>query len=149
MNRYFGNDEPSMDDAAFSRDVFLSHRAKDKAVVRLLAERCCISVMHTSDFGARITGFGLPVPLRLNDACPKGAAAPSPRLAPRAYLGFVKRFRHNPNGVAANMPRQWPQPRWGCGFLARGFPRVARTSQPWALRRSPVGAESRARPNAT
>ena len=31
-----------------------------------------------------------------------------------------------------------PQPRWGCG-LAERFPRVARSSQPWAGGRNPVG----------
>src|ERR1043166_4991649 len=31
------------------------------------------------------------------------------------------------------------EPRWGCGVLRLSFPRVARSSQPWALRRNPVG----------
>ena len=39
------------------------------------------------------------LPRRLDDACPNGAAASSPRLAPRAYLGFPAPTQHNPNGV--------------------------------------------------
>src|SRR2546426_8853970 len=31
------------------------------------------------------------------------------------------------------------QPRWGWALGRRSFPRVARASQPWALRRNPVG----------
>ena len=82
------------------------------------------------------------IPLRLEDCdCPNGAVAFSPRLARRAYLGFPATIRHNPNGVAASAWRfTEPQPRWGCGFSARRFPRVARAAQPWALRRSSVGA---------
>src|SRR3989304_5526736 len=39
MSRCSGNEEPHMGDEAFPHDVFLSHSAKDKAVVRPLAER--------------------------------------------------------------------------------------------------------------
>jgi hypothetical protein len=39
MNRCSGNEEPSVGDEAFTHDVFLSHSAKDKAVVRAVAER--------------------------------------------------------------------------------------------------------------
>ena len=55
------------------------------------------------------------IPRRLDDACPNGALASSPRLAPRAYLGFPAPIWDNPNGVVAAARRiAEPQPRWGC-----------------------------------
>jgi hypothetical protein len=77
---------------------------------------------------------------KLAELSPKGAAAFGPRLAQRAYLGCAMRDRNNLNGVVAFVRFVLTQPRWGCGFISQRFPRVARTSQPWALRHSPVGA---------
>ncbi len=64
-----------MNDPVFSHDVFLSHNAKDKAVVHAVAWQCSKSVMHTSDFDVRISNFGLPLSLRLDDAPIKGSLA--------------------------------------------------------------------------
>ena len=196
----------------FQYDVFLSHSAKDKAVVRPLAERLradglkvwfdewvlkpgdsipakieeglersrvLVLCMSAHAFGSDWAQLARPavaslrrrksgtcgrgnlpfrepvnkerrfIPLRPDDACPNGASASSPRLAPRAYLGFTTPIRDNPNGVASPAGSDTRlQPRWGCGF-SRRFPRVARASQPWALRRSPVGAECPTMPDET
>ncbi len=100
-----------MSPEALPYDVFLSHRAKDKAVVRPLAERLRqdgLKVpsrfgLRISDFGfappglaanalgsdwaqleagtlglnfgPRTSGFGFPLPLRLDDAPSKGSPA--------------------------------------------------------------------------
>jgi hypothetical protein len=44
MNPSSENEEPAMGDLAFQYDLFLSHSAKDKAVVRPLAERLSVVV---------------------------------------------------------------------------------------------------------
>ena len=90
------------------------------------------------------------IPLLLADCpspSPSGAVPSSPRLAPRAYLGSTMRTRNNPKGVAAFGKGTLTQPRWGCGCVSRPFPRVACSSQPWALRRSAVGAGQTRTPN--
>jgi hypothetical protein len=80
-------------------------------------------------------------PVRFDDASPNGARSSSPRLAPRAYLAFPSRTLNNPNGASSLDRIVRPQPRWGGGFFARRIPRVGRSSQPWALRRSPIGPD--------
>src|SRR5438874_5211690 len=72
---------------------------------------------------------------------PKGIVSFSPGLRGTSYPGKTTLMGINPKGVVANRHRHpsQPQPRWGCGYdLARG-PRVARSSQPWALCRNPFG----------
>ena len=49
-------------------------------------------------------------------------------------------FHHERNIERRNKSPAGPQPRWGCGFADR-FPRVARSSQPWAGGRNPVGIQ--------
>ena len=52
-----------MSDTAFTHDVFLSHSAKDKAVVRPLAERLRHDGLKVaSSFGPRISDFGFAQP---------------------------------------------------------------------------------------
>jgi hypothetical protein len=55
--------KPNMQEPVFNYDVFLSHSAKDKALVRPLAERLPL------DFGFRISDFGIakPGPFRFRD----------------------------------------------------------------------------------
>src|SRR6266496_731715 len=50
------------------------------------------------------------------------------RFQPQRGCGSTERGRRNPFGV---------------GFLLARFPKVARASQPWALRRNPFGIHSR------
>ena len=79
-------------------------------------------------------------PVRFDDAGPNGARSSSPRLAPRAYLGFPSRPLPNPNGVGSPFERiVTPQPRWGCGFSSRRVPRVARSRNPGLYAAAPLG----------
>src|SRR6185369_13736240 len=67
-------------------------------------------------------------------------SATKPRVA-RNELPWVRREQdNNPNGVATRCcaRSQKPKPRWGFAFLSR-CPRVARSSQRWALGRNPFG----------
>src|SRR5205809_5832727 len=66
-------------------------------------------------------------------------SAIKPRVA-RNELPWVRGAQNNnPNGVATcGACSREPKPHWGFVFLIR-CPRVARSSQPWALRRNPVG----------
>ena len=67
-----------------------------------------------------------------------------PRVARHELPWVVAGKIFNPNGVAPQFHRE-PQPRWGCGSLTK-FPRVAPSSQPWALSRNPVGIHNFSRP---
>jgi len=60
-----------------------------------------------------------------------------PRVARNEPPWVTAGMAPNPNGVETCV-RQRPQPRWGC-CIAPPVPRVARSSQPWALIRNPVG----------
>jgi hypothetical protein len=101
-------------------------------------ERSTRLFRHPANAGRRL------IPLRLAGRdCPSGASASSPRLAPRAYLGSTMRWRNNPNGIVAEARGSLPQPRRGCGAIARRFPRVVPpTEQPWAWFHSPAGADT-------
>jgi|SRR6266850_2134063 len=76
---------------------------------------------------------------------PKGLRPPAQGCEERATLGERCWEIHNPNGVAtaslvsrlASMSRN----PVGVGNSSPRLPRVARDSQPWALRRNPVGIE--------
>jgi hypothetical protein len=118
-----GSKKRNMNEPPHTQDVFLSHSARDKAVVRPLAERLRqdglkepsrfgLRILDSGfappglsanafgpdwaqleagtlgvDFGPRTSGFGFPLPLRLDDAPSKGSLAQFPyinwRLADR------------------------------------------------------------------
>ncbi len=59
----------------FQYDVFLSHGSKDKAVMRTLAERLRATGGITSNLDLRLSDFGFPPPLRLDDAPIKASQA--------------------------------------------------------------------------
>ncbi len=109
-----GSKKRNMNEAPHTHDVFLSHSAKDKAVVRPLAERLRQDGLKVPsrfglrisdfgfappglaadafgsdwaqleagtlglDFGPRTSGFGFPLPLRLDAAPSKGSLAQFP-----------------------------------------------------------------------
>jgi hypothetical protein len=68
---------------------------------------------------------------------PKGIVSSSPGLRGTSYPGFQVRWFSTPTGLR-QVSNGKPQPRWGSLFCAR-FPKVARSSQPWALSRNPFG----------
>jgi hypothetical protein len=73
--------------------------------------------------------------------CPKGAASSSPRLAPRAYLGYPAPDGPNPIGVASRVKSAFSQLRRSRRNNPNS-PRVSRASRSRALPPSPVAAES-------
>ena len=78
--------------------------------------------------------------LRIQRICnPNGIVSPSPGLRGTSYPGSRARRCSTPTGLHL-VSSDAPQPRWGCGSVA-GIPRVARSSQPWALRRNPFGIQ--------
>ncbi|MCL5745196.1 MAG: hypothetical protein M1541_14935 [Acidobacteria bacterium] len=81
-----------MNDPVFTYDVFLSHSAKDKAVVRAVAWRAAnlSSPLQTSTFAFRTSDF--PFPLRLDDASIKGS------LAQFLYINWLPAARDQENG---------------------------------------------------
>ena len=68
---------------------------------------------------------------------PKGIVSSSPGLRGTSYPGFQTRSFSTPTGLR-QVSNAEPQPRWGCLSCAT-FPKVARSSQPWALSRNPFG----------
>ena len=70
---------------------------------------------------------------------PKGIESSSPGLRGTSYPGAGPEGFSTPTGLRP-LCQDSPQPRWGCGAAAR-FPKVARSSQPWALSRNPVGIQ--------
>ena len=68
---------------------------------------------------------------------PKGIPSSSPGLRAARYPGSAVAGFSTPTGLR-HLCTGWPQPRWGC-LPSAMFPKVARASQPWALRRNPVG----------
>ena len=73
---------------------------------------------------------------------PNGLETSSPGLRGTSYPGFGTRRAATPTGLRHGwgVCRGGPQPRWGCEFPG-GIPRVARSSQPWAGGRNPVGIQ--------
>ena len=71
---------------------------------------------------------------------PNGIASSSPGLRGTSYPRWPKGELPTPTGLRPAAITTRPQPRWGC-WLLNGFPRVARSSQPWALGRNPVGIQ--------
>jgi hypothetical protein len=76
-------------------------------------------------------------------ACPKEAASSSPRLRGTSYPGSSSNKYSNRNAVAAipfppagAIPATTPLALFS---LSERVPKVARSSQPWALGRNPVG----------
>jgi hypothetical protein len=86
---------------------------------------------------------------------PKGISPQSPGSRGTSYPGSAQRSCSTPTGPTGLRPEREKKtdyercqgylrsersrnPRWGCDLL-ECFPRVARTSQPWALGRNPVG----------
>ena len=64
-----------------------------------------------------------------------------PRVASSELPWVPARMDCNPNGAPTGLshgPATEPQPRRGC-LLSNTLPRVARSSQPWALSRNPFG----------
>ena len=76
----------------------------------------------------------------LTGPIPKGLSPPAQGCEERATLGNPERSFHNPNGVVAGVAGPSRNPV-GVGFFARCFPKVARSSQPWALSRNPLGIQ--------
>ena len=76
----------------------------------------------------------------LRPACPipKGLSRPAQGCEERATLGNPKRSIPNPIGVVAKIAVAGYNPV-GVGTSARCVPRVARSSQPWAWSRNPLG----------
>ena len=70
---------------------------------------------------------------------PNGIPSSSPGLRAARYPGSRFRDGHNPNGVASCVPRPSAATPLGLMGILHRVPRVARASQPWALRRNPVG----------
>ena len=70
---------------------------------------------------------------------PNGIAASSPGLRGTSYPGLRTERFSTPTGLR-NATQTRPQPRWGCADMDE-FPRVARSSQPWAGGRNPVGVQ--------
>jgi len=68
---------------------------------------------------------------------PKGIVSFSPGLRGTSYPGSQAEWISTPTGLC-HVSVTEPQPRWGC-WLSATFPRVARSSQPWALSRNPFG----------
>jgi hypothetical protein len=64
-----------MSDPDVTGEVFLSDSSKRNAVVRAVAERCWKPARHNSNFGVRISHFGLPDPLRLDETLIEGSSA--------------------------------------------------------------------------
>ncbi len=60
-----------------------------------------------------------------------------PRVARNELPWGPGRMDFNPKGLG-HVSAAAPQPRWGC-LPSATFPRVARSSQPWALSRNPFG----------
>jgi len=72
---------------------------------------------------------------------PKGLRPPAQGCRVReATLGKSGKMSSTPTGLR-RASRFGSQPRWGC-FHSNRIPRVARSSQPWALSRNPVGIQS-------
>ena len=71
---------------------------------------------------------------------PTGLRPPAQGCEPASYPGCWRPGRFNPNGVVALRPAHGHNPV-GVGRMMAGFPRVARSSQPWALGRNPVGIQ--------
>ena len=67
---------------------------------------------------------------------PKGIESFSPGLRGTSYPGSQAAWISTPTGLGRVSAE--PQPRWGC-WPSATFPRVARSSQPWALGRNPFG----------
>ena len=73
---------------------------------------------------------------------PKGILSSSPGLpSPRGYPWMRVVIRHNPNGVASILAPRTAATPLGLWSFSNRFPRVARASQPWALRRNPFGIQ--------
>ena len=70
---------------------------------------------------------------------PNGIVSSSPRLRGTSYLGLRDGRFSTPTGLRP-AASDAPQPRWGCDPPPL-FPRVARSSQPWALGRNPFGIQ--------
>ncbi len=68
---------------------------------------------------------------------PKGIASSSPGLRGTSYPGSLPTELPTPTGLC-RVSHARSQPRWGC-FPLPTFPKVARSSQPWALSRNPFG----------
>ena len=75
---------------------------------------------------------------------PKGIPSSSPGLRVARYPGSRFRTGHNPNGVASCVARPTVATPLGLKGILPRVPRVACASQPWALRRNPVGILQRA-----
>src|SRR5437762_14244698 len=76
--------------------------------------------------------------LKLTCPIPKGLSPPGQGCEERATLGNPERSLLNPNGVVAQIAVVGHNPV-GVGTFARCGPRVARSSQPWALSQNPFG----------
>ena len=84
-------------------------------------------------------GSSLPISWRALPGNPEGIVSSSPGLRGTSYPGSAGQKQINPNGVAGVFAVKKPQPRWGWENFAPRSPKVARASQPWALRRNPFG----------
>ena len=72
---------------------------------------------------------------------PKGIVSSSPGLpSPRGYPGLASVRSPTPTGLRPRAKRGGRNP-FGVGVSERCSPRVARGSQPWALRRNPFGIQ--------
>ena len=71
---------------------------------------------------------------------PEGIVSFSPGLRGTSYPGSEAEWISTPTGLR-HACRAEPQPRWGC-LPSATFPKVARSSQPWALGRNPFGIQS-------
>jgi len=91
----------------------------------------------------------LPACAQLTPPCARPLIAPSASRIPTGFRPKAQGWRAAPTLGARREKQQpqrgcdlrtgnGPQPRWGCLF-SDGCPRVARSSQPWASLRNPVG----------
>ena len=69
---------------------------------------------------------------------PKGFCPPAQGCRPAATLGQPSEIITNLNEVVSP-PRELPQPVPGCSHWLNASPKAARSSQPWAMGRNPVG----------
>src|SRR5438876_5700899 len=74
---------------------------------------------------------------------PKGLGPPAQGWRATPTLGARSEIESTPTALwlrsGARAGTDGPQPRCGWGCFSDDDPRVARASQPWALRRNPVG----------
>src|SRR5437867_1932528 len=71
---------------------------------------------------------------------PNGTASQSPGLRGTSYPGFIVGEVSNPNGVVSFGSRRCATTLFGLNTQSDHVPRVVASLQPWALLRSPFGA---------